>query len=154
MALVSPDLFSVGERTISRLKDPSSGLHHFHPNLDLWTSIFSGVQVIVNRDTPSHRDSGAAPPMYDLLVSAGTHTSAALELLDLKAEFSYGPGTMVALSGRVLRHKVMGWEGGERICLAHFVKDAVHDRLGLRRPPWSNQATYFKLINVFKDTDV
>jgi hypothetical protein len=59
-----------------------------------------------------------------------------LDVNDLGMRLQYLPGTGVAIAGKVLRHGVRTWEGGERICLARFVKDSVHDRLGQPRPNW------------------
>jgi hypothetical protein len=104
--------------------------------------MFSGIEVISNRKTPNHRDSQSAAPVYDFLVSAGTHEHAWLDLPDCKARLLYNPCTVVALCGRVLRHGVEDWDGGERICIAHFIRDSVHNRLGLRRPEWVIAKTY------------
>lgn len=102
----------------------------------LWQSLFTASQVIVNRTTPAHRDSGSAPPMYDLLTSAGTHSSAQLALPDLEATLSYSPGTVIAIAAKVLLHGVNSWTGGERICIAHYMRDAVLGHLGVERPHW------------------
>ncbi|KAG2108757.1 uncharacterized protein F5147DRAFT_549234, partial [Suillus discolor] len=56
-----------------------------------WPSEFSGLEVIVNRETPSHRDPGASPSFYDLLVSLGKAHHAILALPDLGAELAYPP---------------------------------------------------------------
>ncbi|KAG1828589.1 hypothetical protein DFJ58DRAFT_849011 [Suillus subalutaceus] len=44
------------------------------------------------------------------------------------------PGTMVYIAGKVLEHGVPRWGDGERIVIAHFVKDKVHDKQGIPRP--------------------
>ncbi|KAI6095064.1 hypothetical protein F5141DRAFT_1014000, partial [Pisolithus sp. B1] len=38
-----------------------------------WPSIYVGIDVIVNKETPSHLDKVSAPSLLDLLVSLGTH---------------------------------------------------------------------------------
>lgn len=101
-----------------------------------WGSVWSGFSLIVNRMTPYHRDSGASISMYDLLFSAGTHQDCYIEVAELEAQFLYLPGTLLAVCGKVLKHRVESWAGGERICVAHFMKDAVHNRLGIARPEW------------------
>ncbi|KAG1892920.1 uncharacterized protein F5891DRAFT_919525, partial [Suillus fuscotomentosus] len=83
-----------------------------------WPSEFSGLEVIVNRETPSHRDPGALPPFYDLLVSLGKAHHAILALPDLGAELAYPPGTMVYILGKVLENGVPKWGDGERIVIA------------------------------------
>ena len=74
------------------------------------------------------------------------HTqSVFLEVQELGLGLSYTPGTGVLIAGKVLRHGVDTWEGGERICLARFIKDSVHDRLGQPRPSWVLHENYFRL---------
>ena len=146
-AIISPSLYSAGLSAISQIHD-GSVLRNHHPIVNDWTSVWSGCALIVNRTTPIHRDWGAAASAYDLLVSAGTHTDCDLHLPDIGARFRYLPGTIVGISGKVLRHEVPDWHGGERICCAYFMKDAVHGRLELPRPPWPCLTDYLTLIDV------
>jgi hypothetical protein len=138
LSLIAPDLYDASNQAIEKLKNDQKGrwLRSFHPHVSLWPSVFSAWQIIVNRITPPHRDAGAAPSMYDVLTSLGTHTSCHFILSDCGTTFSYGPGTVIAICGRVLRHEVRSWEGGERICLAHYLRDNVHNRLGVPCPQW------------------
>jgi hypothetical protein len=52
------------------------------------------------------------------------------------------------VTGRVLCHGVSSWSGGERICLAHFMKDVVLDRLGQPRPGWMKLDDFLKIAFV------
>lgn len=133
-SIINPQLYYVG-RQASRL------VQTLHPTTP-WASVWSGIALIVNRETPLHRDSGGSASMYDLLISAGTHQTCHIDVYELGAEFVYLPGTMVALSGKVLRHGVKTWGGGERICAAHFMKDGVHNRMGQPRPSWPELDDY------------
>jgi hypothetical protein len=38
------------------------------------------------------------------------------------------------------------WENWEQFALAHFMKDKVHDRVGVARPAFLVQADFFTLI--------
>ncbi|KAG2351074.1 hypothetical protein BDR07DRAFT_1238266, partial [Suillus spraguei] len=120
-SIIAPDQYLAGVRSVSSLKcmvqtsDPI-----------VWPSDFSGIEVIVNRETPYHRDPGVSPSFYDLLVSLGKAHQAILNLPDLDAKLEYPPGTMVYISGKVLEHGVPAWGDGEGIVIAHFVKDKVH----------------------------
>jgi hypothetical protein len=145
--LISPQLHDIGMSAISKVKDGQC-LSNWNDNVKLWPCMFTGIEVIVNRVTSVHRDGQAAPPMYDLLVSAGTHTEAWLDLPDIRSRVLYDPCTVVALSGKVLRHGVKDWKGGERICFAHFIRDNVHNRLQLPRPDWVTIGTYVSLMDV------
>jgi hypothetical protein len=134
-SLICPEVFSAGTEAISKLQT-GQGLDRMFDNVRLWPSFFSGIEVIANRHTVQHRDLKSSHPVYDFIVSAGTHKNGWLELPDLNASLSYDPGTVVALCGKVLCHGVHpDWEG-ERVCIAHFIRDTVHDRLGVKRPDW------------------
>jgi hypothetical protein len=145
VALIAPELYTLGTAAVSALQDGES-IRAPHENVHLWSSVYSGIEVIANRITPEHRDPRAAAPVYDLLVSAGTHTSAHLSLEDIKTKLSYKPCTIVALCGKVLSHKVDDWEGGERLCIAHFIRDAVHNKLKLPRPTWVSNQPYTQMM--------
>ena len=145
-ALIAPQQYDSGLSAIQLIKSDMH-LHRTHPNLDHWISVWSGFSLIVNRKTIPHRDAGAAPMHYDLLVSGGTHESCVLDVCELGLKLSYLPNTAVAIVGRVLRHGVETWDGGERICQAQFIKDAIHDRLGLPRPDWVCHIDYINLTS-------
>ena len=89
---------------------------------------------------------GGSPTCYDFSPSSGTHKLSRLDLPELGTSLSYGPGTLVAVSGKVLLHGVKWREGGVRVYIAHFTKDAVHTRLGLERPQWPRQQTYLQML--------
>ena len=119
-ALIAPQQYDVGLVAVQHLKD-GVHLHKTHPNLDHWISVWSGFSMIINRETYIHCDVGAAPMDYDLLFSSRTHKQCKLDIQDLGLRLSYLPGTVVGIAGKVLRHAVKSWDGGERICL---MKDA------------------------------
>src|ERR1700733_9931110 len=145
-ALVCPELHSISACAIKKLK-AGEELFKWHENVIDWPCVFSGIEVISNRITPFHRDPKAAPTMYDFLVSAGTHEEAWLDLPDVNARLSYNPGAVVAICGRVLRHGVESWLGGERVCIAHFIRDAVHELLKLSYPDWVMSSQYVGLMD-------
>ena len=132
MQLIAPQLFQAGMAAIGTTKQ----LHSDHPNIGLWASAFSAIGVIVNRITPAHRDAGGWKACYDLLVAAGTYKMAYLDLPDLGARIEYNPGTAVAITGKILRHAVVDWKGGERICYAHYMRNNVHQRLLVEQTGW------------------
>ena len=136
LALIHPDLYRASLESISKIKNDKNLVAHYHQNVQLWPSAFSAIQVIVNRQTPCHRDQGAFPTSYDLLLSLGTHSDARMTLREIGASFLYTPGSVMVLSGKVLLHECMSWSGGERICVSHFIKDSVHERCAVQRPNW------------------
>jgi len=38
-----------------------------------------------------------------------------------------------------------GW-GGERVCVSHYMKDNVHERLEVIRPNWPREEDYLSLV--------
>ncbi|KAF7984919.1 hypothetical protein HWV62_9819, partial [Athelia sp. TMB] len=127
-SVMNPQLYSSGLQAIQTIQGDC-------PHIP-WHSVWSAMALIVNRETPYHRDTGGSISMHDVLVSAGTHQDCYIEVAELGAEFSYLPATMLGLAGKALKHRVKSWAGGERICSAHFMRDEVHNRFGLPRPAW------------------
>ena len=118
-----------------------------HTNVQRWPSCFSGITVISNRKTPNHRDKGGRPEWYDVMVSAGTHTTAHLDLPDLSAKLLYNPGTTIALCGKLFQHCVQTWEGGERLCYAHYFCNNVLNRLNIAVSSWVHEQDYFRWMS-------
>ena len=105
--------------------------------LDLWCSLFNGVQVISNRETPVHRDNGTLSPWMDLLATVGPYTTATFVLPGVGVKFLYGSGTVMGICGRLLRHLVTDVRG-ERICLAYYMKTNVQARVEVTPAGWSH----------------
>jgi hypothetical protein len=143
MSLIAPDLYDTGKASISMIQEE----HENHPNLSKWSSIFTGISVIVNRKTPPHRDAGGCIEWYDLLVAAGTYRKAYLKLHDLRGRLLYNPGTVVAVCGKLFRHSVEDWSGGERICYAHYMRNNVIYRQGLQKPVWVQEGHYVEAMS-------
>ena len=108
-----------------------------------WPSAYTGMDLIVNRTTPVHCDTGGAHSFYDLLLSLGDNVGAMLCLTDIHAQLDYSPGTAVFLTGSILEHSVPTWEGGERVAIAHYSKDGILDRKGIARPILPTQQSFW-----------
>ena len=148
-ALTHKKLYLAAYKAMARLKRAKSpdlkDMKHEH--VQSWSSVFSGIAVIANRITVSHRDTGGSDPWFDLLLSSGSHRRAYFRLDDIGAKLSYSPGTVVMACGRVLRHSLPKWYGGERICLAHFMRREVLHRLAVHAPNWCLQGSYTRIMN-------
>lgn len=138
LKLVAPDLYIAGWNAVKKSMDQ----HRDQPNVMLWPCAFSGITVIANRKTIVHRDSGGWPACYDLLLAGGNYGIGTLDVPDLNAKFVYNPGTVIAISGKVLRHSIEEWDGGERLCLAHFMRNNVHNRLNVMQTQWPRFQDY------------
>lgn len=152
MSITSPALYERGVETTRKIQETNEELfktrparHNPHwPNaieaVNNWPSPASGMGVISNRITPSHRDDNGHKPWYDYLVAAGFHTDATFTLPEVKAHFKYTPGCLIALCGRVLRHECLEWEGVDRICVTRFFRYEEQERLcpSTVDPEWVN----------------
>lgn len=108
-----------------------------------WQSVYTGIAVISNRVTPAHRDSKGKPEWFDLLMNyAGSGTNPKLLIRDLGLELNYSSGTVVGLCGTIFEHEVRSWGDGDRVCYAHFMREAVRKRLQADDPGWVNQSIY------------
>lgn len=149
-AVTHLELYRAGSEAIHKIMNVDTMAptvkHRLHENSNMWTSVFSGVSIISNRITPSHRDKGGDFPWYDLLLSIGTHQTAYLKLPDIDATMSYKPGTVVLLCGKILSHAVDDWSGGERICWAYYMRNWVHERLGIMNPSFVERSKYVSLM--------
>jgi hypothetical protein len=111
-----------------------------------WVSAYTGIQVISNRLTPGHRDSKGRPEWYDLLTSIGGGSLPHLRVNDIGLQLAYHPGTLVGVCGTIFEHEVRAWGYGDRVCYAHFMRDAVRKRLGVTPAGWVMQNTYGRYL--------
>jgi hypothetical protein len=145
MTLIAPDMYEVGQLGIRKIQEGTEMAWNYD-HIHLWPSVFGALDVIVNRVTPPHQNPGGAPSHFDLLIAAGTYTHSFFELCKLKVMFEYLPGAMILVCGKKLVHVVPSWEGGERMCIAHFTKESVHKTLQLPLPSFPHYSTYKSLF--------
>ena len=82
---------------------------------------WQGRVILFNRQTPPHRDTLNPPAEWTPLHAAGSFTGGgSLYIHDLNLRLRYLPGDLIFLRGRLLRHSVEPWEGGQRISAAYF----------------------------------
>jgi hypothetical protein len=110
--------------------------------LQWWSSIYSGVSIIANRETPVHRDVGTSPEAYDLLVTIGGDEETVLCLPSMGLVMEYRSGTTVLFSGYAVPHGVTP-SVAERVCFAYYIKDNVHERFRVKGLDWMNQSMYY-----------
>jgi len=98
-----------------------------------WLTIYTNLSLISNQKTPLHRDPQSRSDWFDLLATVGEYQDCFLNIPTLGVQLEYSLGTVVAFSGRLLRHGVIE-EGGDRCCLAYYMRDNIHNWLGVPRP--------------------
>ena len=130
--VIHPELYASGRAAMEALRAQDE----FHEVMEMWSSVFSGVQAISNRECPWHRDNKSQSEWYDLLTTVGPYNMAICDIPGVGMQFEYLSGTVIGLGGRILRHGVSAADG-ERICLAYYMREAVLRRLGQSDVSWS-----------------
>ena len=103
--------------------------------LTVWASPYTGLSVVVNRETPVHHDVQGRHPWMDMMVTYGPYHGARMELRSLGVQLSYKSGTIVALCGKVVPHAVSDCTG-EWACIAYYMRDTVHACLNVPAGTW------------------
>ncbi len=142
LSLINPGLYHQGQMMLAKLQELNSTSA---VTLE-WESGYTGIQVICNRVTPTHRDSKGHPEWYDLLTGIAEGSLPQLMVNDLGLELAYYRGSVIGLCGNVLEHQVKAWGNGDRVCYAHFMWEAVRERLGVVPAGWVMQSTYGQYI--------
>lgn len=139
ISLINPQLFRSGLEMLRKLRN----LGETEEIANRWQSVYTGIAVISNRKTPSHRDRKGRPEWYDLLVSySGPNTRPRLLIDDIGLDLKYSSGTVVGLCGSIFSHEVSSWGVGDRVCYAHFMREEVRDRLDVTPAGWVNREIY------------
>ncbi|KDQ49846.1 hypothetical protein JAAARDRAFT_109867, partial [Jaapia argillacea MUCL 33604] len=76
LSVIHPDLYLVGSVAHGLLRESDS----HSAVMEHWNSVYSGVTVIANRETPVHRDPNCRLGWFDLLATVGPYQYAELEL--------------------------------------------------------------------------
>lgn len=87
---------------------------------------YEGREILFNRMSGIHNDSQDPPLAYAGLKVAGDFTSGGqLEVPELNLRLRMLPGDFSLIRGRVLKHGILPWEGGQRICVPHFTHTSL-----------------------------
>jgi len=146
LRVMHPEQYFEGLRTFGMLDEAAFRLDlPFMPDaLAQWSSVFTVLTVISNRETPLHRDVNSIPQWFDILGSVGDYKNGGMALPGLGIELMYDPGVMVAISGKIIRHGVPRVDG-DRVCWAWYMRDAVHEYAGIPRGSWPQRHNHWPL---------
>ena len=89
-----------------------------------------------------HRDNSSRPECFDMLLTLGNYDDGEIVFPNLGVWLRYNPGTLVALSGKLIQHGVEEVDG-DRVCLAFYMKDNVHERLNVPPTAWMTQEMHY-----------
>ena len=143
LSIIHPELYSAGVESIKSLNNHPGFVHkgeNLRAVLKIWSSPFTAITTISNRDTPYHRDNGSAHSWFDILVALGEYENGRIEFPGLGMRLKYDPGTIVAFTGRVLQHGANC--PGDRACIAYHMRLNVIQRLGITTPSWANESIF------------
>lgn len=138
LQVIHPDMYAAGREAMVRLSqnpDVASNAEDLKTILRIWSTPFSALSVISNRATPTHIDGGARHPWPDILLTVGTYKYAEMDLPTLGYRLEYRPNTMVVVLSKAIPHGVQRCKT-DRVCIAMYMKDNVHHRLGVRPAQW------------------
>ncbi|KAF8219058.1 hypothetical protein L208DRAFT_1124838, partial [Tricholoma matsutake] len=139
LSIVHPELYEIGRGVLKKVGDSPDMVKDGEEVLEvlqLWTTPFSGYGLISNCITPMHQDNNSQGPWYNCLTTIRDYEKGArLKLKNLGLELDYPSGTMVFLLGKVIRHGISEINGN-RVCIAQYMRDNVHERMRMRLPEW------------------
>jgi hypothetical protein len=139
LSLIHPNLFTSGLLILKKLRK----LKATKVTAKEWQSVYTGIAVVSNRETPPHRDSGGRPEWYDTLINySGTGGNPRLQLNSLGMDLEYSTGTVVSFCGSILEHEVRHWGTSDRACYAHFMRESVRKRFDVPPAGWVEQNMY------------
>ncbi|KIK94585.1 hypothetical protein PAXRUDRAFT_142530 [Paxillus rubicundulus Ve08.2h10] len=111
LLVMHPDLYTAGPQAFLQISD----------------LVYSGTSVMVNHSIPWHRDLNSKPQWLNLLTTIGDYFTVfchygptTIHLPILIAPLPYSPGTIVAMSGKIVQHQVVTKEG-HQLCLAFYM---------------------------------
>ncbi|EIW81837.1 hypothetical protein CONPUDRAFT_54175 [Coniophora puteana RWD-64-598 SS2] len=132
LALTHPTQYRAGRTALKVCKR----FHTMAECASLWESVFTAIGVISNRITAPHKDCLGCLPWFDILYTVGDYDNGVLDMPGIGIQFSYAPGCLVALCGKVLRHQVRKVHGN-RVCCVFYMRENVHRWLGSPPPSYS-----------------
>jgi hypothetical protein len=139
LSLINPGQFQCGLQMLKKLRR----LKNTKKVAVYWQSVFSGVSVIANRITPIHRDKHGRPEWFDMLANYCRSGSSPRFLVNpIGLDLDYSTGTVIGFCGNILEHQVRAWGEGDRVCFAHFMRDAVREKLQVPFSGWVELSTY------------
>jgi hypothetical protein len=143
LAIMHPDLYMAGRTAFDNLRARLQSADNPHASefmdmallLQGWATVYSGASVMVNRSSPWHRDINSCPQWFDLLASIGDYCGINIDLPTIGASLPYGPRTVIAFCGKLICHWVLAGSGN-RMCLAFYMWDNVHEAFQVNRSDW------------------
>ena len=91
---------------------------------------------------PVHHDTKGRNEWIDVLVPLGEKDLTGTMIFPgLGISIRYNPSTIVGVAGKVVSHGAV-FEGGERGCISYYMRNKVHERLGVPAGTWMKTSIY------------
>ncbi|KAG2006103.1 hypothetical protein CC2G_002448 [Coprinopsis cinerea AmutBmut pab1-1] len=136
LSQINQPLFESGVKVLKELYS-NSKLTKDHATvskiIEIWFSPFSSLSLIVNRKTPIHRDTSGPMQGLDILLTGGNYSNGVFETPSFNRKWTYNPGCVVALLGKLVPHGVPQ-VNGERYCMAYFWRERLFEAAGVAFP--------------------
>jgi hypothetical protein len=142
LGLLHPQQYQLGRAALLEMlyqPDVIANMDDTKVAMAAWASPFTAMSLVMNRQTPVHRDVHGHHPWMDLLLTHGPYQGCGMELPSLGIRLLYESGTAVGICGKVVPHAVSDCKG-ERACLAYYMRDSVHNKLRILAGTWTNIA--------------
>ncbi|KAF8124488.1 hypothetical protein EV363DRAFT_1178062 [Boletus edulis] len=119
LAIMHPEMYCSGLQTMVKLGEFAEEIGDtcMTAILAQWPSVYNVGSLMVNRASPFHVDRFGRPQWFDLLVTFGTYSDLYFLLPTLGLTLQYCPGTVIAMSGKMIEHGI-GQTDGDRAVLA------------------------------------
>ncbi|KAF5334254.1 hypothetical protein D9611_014586 [Ephemerocybe angulata] len=124
LAVIHPDLYDVALatwKTIHHCPAGSTRPDRVQELLGIWASPFTAISLIVNRETPIHKDRLGGQNYLDAVATFGNYVNGRFEIPALGMRFRYNPGCVIFLNSYNFAHGASRVEG-ERYCIASFFR--------------------------------
>ncbi|KAG1800543.1 hypothetical protein EV424DRAFT_1332103 [Suillus variegatus] len=107
-----------------------------------WASIFTALAIVCNLCSPMHCNPLSRPQWFDVMTTFSNYGVARMKMLNLGIESVYPAGSMVAGSGRIMRHG-LDMADGDRTAWVWYMRDDVHEFMDIPRADYSK---YWSLV--------
>lgn len=87
--------------------------------------VYEGLEILLNVRNKLHTDRFDPPRGWAVIYCAGSHSGGYMSLPHLGLRLRMLPGDMALIRGRVLKHAVEDWSGGQRISIPHYTHSSA-----------------------------
>lgn len=140
-SILNPYVFNAGVeiiRTIHTTPEIIQKREMLPRILGAWSTPFTALSIMTNRQTPVHRDNGSGFTVNDLLTTIGPYSNGHLDMPSLGCRFRYNSGTIASFCGRLLTHAASA--DGERLCIAQYLRESVLHTFDIEDHMWTTIA--------------